>query len=973
MSLRFFSDAWAGDDASHCTGKGDMMHFQRLPGGRGWHFWSIVIFLVSIGLVAGVHISVAVAEDLYRAVVGNGVIDLRQWDARHTIALDGDWQVFCRLDGAHLSMPSGDALVPDATLHVPGLWNTTNICRRVNDNRPAGFGALTYRMVVRLPQNVPQLTLQIPQILSASRVWVDGHVVSQSGVPGLHAGDETPRTLLNQYVSIEPGHSTLTLAVEVSNHFHFEGGILGPVLVGGHDDLRQALEFRLVFDAGVLGALLILAFYIAAFGVTTHSRGWGWLLVLIIFLAARLGCTSGLLARMFPSLSATFLYRLEYLTIYMSWPIYFRLLWEFFPGCLHRFAGRFIQVSAAMGCLLTILTPVALFTRFRDVSILFLICSAWYYTWCVIRAIRNKESSAEILGLGVVIFITCVLHDGMMYAHWWRYGTDLAPLGGLMLLFFHIIILGQRFVASLSHVRILSNDLALLNASLEAQVSERTQQIELTLAELHRAKDRAENDARNKGRFLAHLSHEVRTPLNAIFGMTSLMLRDSPREDQRRRLELMRFEGAGLVRLLDDVLDMASLETARIEIVHVPFNLGDLCTQFADVMVERCAEKGLAFTHEFDPLPTTISGDPTRLHQLLGNVLDNALKFTQTGSIRFVVRAERCGPGVWEIAFELTNTGPGIPPHVLNRVFDEFVRGPDTEFVPGSGLGLAIVSRLAVAMGGRVSLDNIDGGSRFTFTLPLGEVGAIPVATTQGALIPRVGLSVLLVEDTPENRLVMLEMLVPYGMDIAVAASGAEARAQLESGYFDVMLLDMVLPDMQGEDLARYVRASADATTAAMPIIAVTANVMGPDIMRYRASGISDTVAKPVSFDVLLSTIATLCGGGMRKGGETSDAGFSIAAEMPVFAAACRECLSEIRDAMAREDGECIRRVAHRMRGSAPVFGFAGLGRIAMDVEKVLCADPARLDVAHHLMAALEATIARFNPAEQTISRKVVT
>ncbi|GCE91473.1 hypothetical protein MSKU15_3074 [Komagataeibacter diospyri] len=778
------------------------MHFQHLPDGRGWHFWSVLILLVSVGLVVTFRTSGGVAEDMYRAVVRNGVIDLQQWDARHTIPLDGEWQVFCRLDGAHLSLPSGDALVPDGTLRVPGLWNASSVCRQGNDNRPAGFGAITYRMVVHLPGNVPQLTLQIPQILSASRVWVDGHVVSQSGTPGLRAGNETPRTLLNQLVSIEPGHSTLTLAVEVSNHFHFEGGILGSVLVGAHDDLWQALEFRLVFDAGVLGALLILAFYIAAFGVTTHSRGWGWLLVLIIFLAARLGCTSGLLTRMFPSLSATFLYRLEYLTIYMSWPIYFRLLWEFFPGCLHRFAGRFIQVSAAMGCLLTILTPVALFTRFRDVSILFLICSAWYYTWCVVRAIRNKETSAEILGLGVVIFITCVLHDGMMYAHWWRYGTDLAPLGGLMLLFFHIIILGQRFVASLSHVRILSNDLALLNASLEAQVSERTQQIEQTLAELHRAKDRAENDARNKDRFLAHLSHEVRTPLNAIFGMTSLMLRDGPREDQRRRLELMRFEGAGLVRLLDDVLDMSSLETARIEIVHVPFNLENLCARFADVMVERCAEKGLGFTREFDFLPTAISGDPTRLHQLLGNVLDNALKFTKTGSVRFVVRAWRRGPGVWEVVFELTNTGPGIPPHVLNRVFDEFVRGPDTEFVPGSGLGLAIVSRLAVAMGGRVSLDNIEGGSRFTFTLPLREAGAIPVGTTQDALTPRAGLSVLLVEDTPENRLVMLEMLVPYGMNIVVAASGAEALSQLEDGYFDVMLLDMVLPDMPGEDVA---------------------------------------------------------------------------------------------------------------------------------------------------------------------------
>lgn len=900
-------------------------------------------------------------------VVRNSEVDLRQWTMQDIIPLNGEWLVFCdQLDGRHLSTLSADLRGPHLVVTMPQLWNYGGTCRRSGESHPDGFGAATYRIVLHLPEHAPLITLRIPQILSASAIWINGRQVAVAGRPARLGRDEVARTPLEQVITIQPDQHTVTMAIEVSNHFHFEGGISSPVLIGTRDNLEKNREYRLIFDSGVFAALLILVFYIAAFGVTTHAPGWGWLLVLVIWLAIRLGCTSGLLAQLFPGLSASVLFRLEYLSIYVPWPIYFRLLSVMFPGHLHRFAGRLILLFATTGCLLALLTPVALFTQFRDTSVLILIGSATYYIWCIATAIRNQEAGADILGLGVVFFLACVLHDGLMYAHWLA-GIDLGPMGGLVLLFFHIIVLGQRFVTTLEHVQVLSTSLATLNDSLEAQVVERTNLLEQTIMELHHAKEHAEKEAINKDRFLAHLSHEVRTPLNAIFGMTTLLLRDSPRREQRHRLELMRFSGAGLVRLLDDILEMSRLEAGRVKIARTPFDLARLIRHFADIMAERCAQAGLAFHHAFDPMPPSMVGDPDRLQQLLGNVIDNAIKFTPKGMIRFVVRAEAAAGG-WDITFELTNTNPGIPPHVLGTLFQEFVRGPDTEVMPGSGLGLAIVKRLATSMGGKVCLENIEEGSRFTFTLRLDCADGSGADNAPPRLMPRSGLRILLVEDMPENRMVMLDMLAPFDMDIMIATSGHDALAHVEGGHFDAMLLDMVLPDMQGENVALHVMAHHDLHIASMPVIAVTANVIEADLERYRAAGIDHIVAKPVVLDELLAALATVCGTAPEHDGTARPPeGSMVDARLPLFIQACRESRDDLQHALASSDHDRMRRLAHRLRGSARTFGYGELGQIASMLEDGLSRSSAfpDLSLAPRLLAALDGVITRYETHEE--------
>ncbi|GAN65273.1 ATP-binding protein [Acetobacter orientalis] len=865
--------------------------------------------------------------------VHNGKADLRLWALQDVLPLNGEWQVFCNiLDGRTLSRPTASIQSPYKIVNMPRLWNYGGT-RPNKDGTFSGMGRATYRVFLYLPAHTPIISLQIPQILSASAIWIDGYKITSAGHVAAEPQDEIAKTPLTQFITLEPEQHIVTLAVEVSNHFHFEGGMSAPILIGTRDNLEKNREYRLVFDTGVFAALLILAFYIAAFGLTTQSSGWGWLLVLVISLSVRLGCTSGVFAQMFPSLSMSVLFRIEYLSIYVPWPIYFRLLAVMFPGHLHCLAGNLITAFAISGCLLSISTPVYIFTQFRDATVLFLIISAFYYVWCVSVAIYNREYGADVLGIGVVIFLFCVLHDGLMYAHWLS-GIDVAPLGGLLLLLFHIIVLGQRFVKTLDKVKVLSSSLAALNNSLEGQVEERTYQLEQTITELHRAKELAEKEAVNKDRFLAHLSHEVRTPLNAIFGMTTLLLRDNPSEEQRRRLDLMKFSGAGLVRLLDDILEMSRLEAGRVKIAQKPFDLSLLCQKFADLMAERCHQVGLAFTYTFDVLPSLVMGDPDRIQQLLGNVTDNAIKFTKNGSIQFVVRATMHASQEWAVVFELTNSGPGIPPPVLGMLFQEFVRGPETNILPGSGLGLAIVKRLATAMGGQVSLDNIAGGSRFTFTLPVRDLEPERVTHIAEKSLPRFGLRILLVEDTPENRLVMQDMLATFDMHVTVAESGQKARELIENTYFDVMLLDMVLPDISGEEIAHYVTTHFNTTIASMPIIAVTANVIESDILRYHAVGIEHIVAKPVVLDELFKAISEVCGTALvNQGDSVVQEADLIAAGLPLFLQACQECHNALYMALETTDYDCIRRVAHRIRGSARTYGYEALGQLATIVE----------------------------------------
>ncbi|WP_419253615.1 PAS domain S-box protein [Caulobacter sp. ErkDOM-YI] len=360
-----------------------------------------------------------------------------------------------------------------------------------------------------------------------------------------------------------------------------------------------------------------------------------------------------------------------------------------------------------------------------------------------------------------------------------------------------------------------------------------------------------------KAQFLANMSHEIRTPMNGVLGVMHLLRRQSLPGDASELLAEALACGQMLSTLLDDVIDISRIEAGRLEIHHEPVDPRELLSGVGRLMAGQAEHKGL--TLEIDaPDLGWISTDPTRLRQALFNLIGNAVKFTLRGSV--TVRARRIeacsGP---QIAFDVIDTGVGVPAEVQGRLFERFEQGDasTTRRFGGSGLGLAITRRLAQMLGGEVVFQSQPGvGSRFTLTIAAPACVA-PSAALQASPDILEGLRILLVEDNPTNQLVASRILQQLGALVHTADDGLSGVEAARNGAFDLVLMDVQMPGIDGLEAARRIRA-LPGPASLTPIIALTANVMAHQRATYHAAGMNGVAAKPISPTALVTEILRL-------------------------------------------------------------------------------------------------------------------
>ncbi len=753
------------------------------------------------------------------SLASKGTIDLRRVDLfTQSQTLKGEWLFYWN----QLLKPGEEASANHTFTFYPSLWKED----KLNGKPLPSQGFATYKITVLLPKQRPPLALEIPDTYCSYSLFINGHLAAQNGKPGRNAEESKP-FWVTRLAHLPDNSDTVTMLLQVSNFWHAKGGVYSDIIIGDYEKLfvkhQRNIAYSLVLTGCLfMGGLFFLGLYL--FGRKDKTILF-FSLFCILYSYRMIGTDLYVLHYLFQDLNWFVTLRLEYLSIVLSVAFFALYTGHLYSEDCNMFIIKLLVGSCVLYTVIILTTPTVFFTSLMPAFLgsMFIYMSYAFYVY--VRAALHRRIGSIYALLSSLVLILIFLLTNLNYFEVAPPFKILMFVSYIVFFFLQSLALSQRFAYSFKL------------ATLQAQ-----------------------QGLNAKTEFLSTMSHEIRTPLNAVIGMAHLLKSNTPRDDQKDNLDVLYFSANNLLSIVNNILDYNKIEEGKIIFENIPMDLSSIARNIIAGLQTNAKEKNIELKLSIDGrLNKKLIGDPTRTSQVINNLVHNAIKFTEQGSVQLSLYVEAFNPSSVTLLVKIEDTGIGIKQDKQIVIFDRFTQADSStsRSYGGTGLGLAITKRILELQGVQLQLDSEPGkGSTFYFlqTFPVSAEDSIQKKTNvepdaNSDLLQ--GLSILLVEDNPLNVLVAQTILEGQGANIDVATNGQEALDKFDTLKHKLILMDLHMPVLDGYKATEELRRKGET----LPIIALTASAPKEVESEAYASGLNDIVVKPFNPDDLYRII----------------------------------------------------------------------------------------------------------------------